>query len=101
MVWMTPIFPFSIPPTTLPSNATQKLVEKPTISNESIVPAQPMRRIGFRPTRSDRDPQKKPVRASERFTDMETLDQEPGVRKDGCQGNRFGDSDQCWNGMIR
>ncbi len=60
------MFPLSTPPTTLPSNATQKLVEKPTISMESIVPAQPLNTKGFRPIRSDREPQKKPVRACER-----------------------------------
>jgi hypothetical protein len=66
MVRRTPIFPLSNPPTTLPERAIQKFVDKPTINKESIVPVQPMRTTGFRPIRSDKEPQKMPVIASER-----------------------------------
>lgn len=54
------------PPTILPVKAIQKLVEKPTISMESIVPAHPNKSTGFRPIRSEKLPQKMPVRLSER-----------------------------------
>lgn len=83
MVWMTPMFPsvtsqqlatvnvkalgiLSRPPTTLPANATQKLVDRPTISMESMVPAHPSNKTGFRPIRSENAPQNMPVRLSER-----------------------------------
>lgn len=56
----------SKPPRALPAKATQKLVEKPTTRSESIVPVHPMRRTGFRPIRSERQPQSKPVRLSAR-----------------------------------
>jgi hypothetical protein len=43
MVWTTPMFPFSIPPRTLPASAIQKLDEKPTTKREDTVPKQPIR----------------------------------------------------------
>lgn len=54
------------PPKALPARAIQKLVEKPTISNDMRVPAHPIRRTGFRPTRSDTPPQARPVKLSAR-----------------------------------
>ena len=54
------------PPKALPARAIQKLVEKPTMSKDRSVPAQPMSRTGFRPIRSDTPPQAKPVKDSAR-----------------------------------
>lgn len=56
----------SNPPTALPAKATQKLVAKPTMSKDSIVPVQPINRTGFRPIRSERPPQNMPVMLSAR-----------------------------------
>ena len=56
----------SKPPIDLPTKATQKLVEKPTMSSDTNVPAHPSNKIGLRPTLSDIPPQKRPVRDSER-----------------------------------
>ncbi|KAL8824809.1 MAG: hypothetical protein Q9191_004806 [Dirinaria sp. TL-2023a] len=56
----------SKPPKARPASAIQKLVERPTMSNETIVPVQPMSKTGLRPIRSERPPQKKPVRLSAR-----------------------------------
>ena len=49
------------PPNALPARATQKLVEKPTMSKDTRVPPHPMSSTGFRPIRSDTPPQAKPV----------------------------------------
>ncbi len=54
------------PPRILPARATQKFVEKPTMSKEMRVPVHPTSKTGFRPMRSDTPPQAKPVRASAR-----------------------------------
>ncbi|KAI4176361.1 MAG: hypothetical protein LQ343_001100 [Gyalolechia ehrenbergii] len=64
--WDTVLALLSKPPTILPSNATQKLVDRPTINKESIVPAHPSNRTGFRPIRSEKLPQNIPVRLSEK-----------------------------------
>lgn len=64
MVWMTPIFPFKNPPSALPTSAIQMFVAKPTMTILSIVPIHPISRIGFRPTRSLREPQNMPVKDS-------------------------------------
>lgn len=54
----------SSPPNALPTKATQKLGANPTISMDSIVPAHPISKTGFRPTRSERHPQNMPVKLS-------------------------------------
>ncbi len=54
----------SSPPKALPSNATQKLGANPTTSIESMVPAHPTSKTGFRPIRSERHPQNMPVKLS-------------------------------------
>lgn len=83
MVWITPMFPFRMPPRTLPARATQKVEEKPTTRREDMVPQQPISstwegqqaissgamvvgRTGLRPMRSERPPQNMPVQASAR-----------------------------------
>ena len=59
-------FSLKNPPKVLPARASQKLVEKPTMSKDISVPAHPISRTGFRPIRSDTPPQAKPVKASAR-----------------------------------
>ena len=51
---------------TLPAKAIQKFVEKPTMSNDIMVPVHPIKRTGFRPILSDTPPHARPVKLSAR-----------------------------------
>ncbi|KAL2176857.1 uncharacterized protein P884DRAFT_260365 [Thermothelomyces heterothallicus CBS 202.75] len=66
MVWMTPMLPFSRPPTVRPTRAIQMFWATPTTIMLNMVPMHPSSRTGLRPTRSDRLPQYMPIRASAR-----------------------------------
>lgn len=50
----------------LPAKAMVKLVEKPTMMRDNMVPKHPRSNTGFRPIRSERPPQNRLVRDSER-----------------------------------
>lgn len=52
------------PPNNLPAKATQKLGANPTTTIDSIVPVHPTSKTGFRPIRSERQPQNMPVKLS-------------------------------------
>ena len=69
MVWITPILPFNSPPIARPSKAIQMLDAKPTMTMLNMVPRQPSKRTGLRPTRSDNPPQYMPIKASAREND--------------------------------
>jgi len=62
--WKVSPYPFSNPPKARPSNATGRLGAKPNISMLSAVPASPVIKTGFRPTRSLSLPQITPVENS-------------------------------------
>ncbi len=108
MVWITPIFPLSKPPTARPARAIQRFDAKPTTIMLNMVPKHPTRSTGFRPIRSDKEPQKMPhesLRQGEGgyeqarveggiilAADFEPLHQCPSIWVDGRQSNWLGET---------
>ncbi len=80
LLGMKTYHPLKSPPKALPTKATQKFVEKPTMSSDMRVPAHPISRTGFRPIRSETPPHAKPVKDSARAKEeMKTPAQKEAV----------------------